>query len=90
MTGISQQSVASAVVASAAAITAPSPVFHVSGTAEIDTINPPPLFNGPWIEIIPDGIFTTGTTGNIALASTAVVNKTLRLTYDGTKWYPSY
>jgi hypothetical protein len=42
--------------------------------------------------LIPTGIFTTTTAGNIALASTAVVNKALYMIYDPTtaKWYPSY
>jgi hypothetical protein len=42
------------------------------------------------IDIVPDAAFTTDATGNISLASTGVINKTLRFTYDGTKWNPSY
>ena len=40
----------------------------------------------------PFGLLSTNTSGNIALATTAVVNKALILTWDsGTaKWYPSY
>ena len=78
------------VVTSAATITPTGPVFHVSGTTTINTINLPATgFTGS-ITIIPDGAFATGTSGNIAIASTAVVSKALRMTYDGTKWYPDY
>jgi hypothetical protein len=42
--------------------------------------------------LIPTGVFTWTTAGNIALAGTAVVSKALTMTYDATttKWYPSY
>lgn len=77
-------------VASATTITPTGQIFHVTGTTAIATINLPFTgFTGS-ITIIPDGIFTTTTAGNIALASTAAVNKALIMTYDGTKWYPSY
>lgn len=89
MSGISD-SFKGAAVASAATITPTGRVFHVTGTTQINTINEPAGFDQPSITIIPDGAFTTGTSGNIALASTAVVNKALTMTYDGTKWYPSY
>jgi len=65
-------------------------MFHVTGTTSIATINLPYTgFTGA-ITIIPDGIFATTTAGNIAIVSTAVVSKALIMTYDGTKWYPSY
>lgn len=79
-------------VASATTITPSGELFHVTGTTAIATINVPFVgFNGS-ITIIPDGIFTWTTAGNIALAGTAVVNKALTMTYDATtsKWYPSY
>lgn len=79
-------------VASATTITPTGGIFHVTGTTAIATINIPYTgFNGQII-IIPDAIFSTTTAGNIALASTAVVNKALIMTYDATavKWYPSY
>lgn len=43
------------------------------------------------ITIIPDDVFTTTTTGNIASTTTAIGNKALTMTYDVTtsKWYPS-
>lgn len=83
-----------AAIASAGTIAPTSPIHHVTGTAAIATITPPPAFlsGGGTLALIPDGIFTTTTAGNIAIASTAVVSKTLYLTYDpGTsKWYPGY
>lgn len=79
-------------VASATTITPSGALFHVTGTTAIATINIPFTgYNGS-IKIIPDGIFTWTTAGNIALAGTAVVSKALIMTYDATtsKWYPSY
>ena len=83
-----------AAVAASTTITPTGALFHItaSGTEVISTINIPFIgFNGS-IKIIPDGIFTTTTAGNIALASTAVVSKVLIMTYDTatSKWYPSY
>lgn len=79
-------------VASATTITPTGPIFHVTGTTAIATINLPFTGFTGTITLIPDGIFTTTTAGNIALASTAVVSRALTMTYDtGTsKWYPSY
>lgn len=92
-------------VASVAGATLPSgPIFHVTGTNAItawgssttvglaggggsktDTI-------GANFCVIPDAIFTTTATNNIALASTAVVNRVLCFTFDQTnkKYAPSY
>lgn len=80
-------------IASATTIAPLVPVVFVSGTTAVVTITPPPsLVGGGQLTIIPTGIFTTTTAGNIALASTAVVNKALIMTWDATtaKWYPSY
>jgi hypothetical protein len=81
-------------VASAATITPTTPILFVSGTTQINTITAPaPISaNGGQITLIPTGLWTTGTTGNIAIASTAVVSRALIMTYDATttKWYPSY
>lgn len=82
-------------IASATTIAPTQMIHHVTGTTAIATITPPALFAagiGGQITLIPDGIFSTTTAGNIALASTAVVSKALIMTYDsGTgKWYPSY
>jgi hypothetical protein len=81
-------------VASATSIIISAPVTFVSGTTAIETIAAPDLTatGGAQITLIPTGIFTTTTAGNIALATTAVVSRALTLTYDSAtaKWYPSY
>ena len=80
-------------IASATTIAPLNPIVFVSGTTAIATITPPPsMVGGGQITLIPTGIFTTTTAGNIALASTAVVSKALIMTWDATtaKWYPSY
>ena len=81
-------------LASAATIAPVTPIAFVSGVTTINTITAPaPIStNGGVIRLIPTGIFLTGVSGNIALASTSVVNKALIMTYDPitTKWYPSY
>jgi hypothetical protein len=84
------------VIASATTIAPTAQIFHVSGTTAIATITAPTACTqtgmGCEITIIPDGLFTTTTGGNIALASTAVVSRALIMTYDPAtvKWYPSY
>jgi hypothetical protein len=81
-------------IASAGTIAPTTRIVFISGTAAIATITAPaPIASGGGqITLIPTGIFTTTTAGNIALATTAVVNKALTMTYDATttKWYPSY
>jgi hypothetical protein len=65
-------------------------IFHISGTAAIAIITVfPSSFRGE-VTVIPDGAFTLVTGGNIAKASTAVVNQPMTLYYDGNLWYPSY
>jgi hypothetical protein len=86
------------VLASAGTVTPTTQVMHVSGTAAINTITPPSQSNcatagsACQITFIPDGLWTTTTSGNIALASTAIVNQPLIFTYDPVAklWYPSY
>lgn len=80
-------------LASATAITPTVKTCFVSGTTSINTIAVPADFvNGGQITVIPTGLWSTTTSGNIALATTAVVSKALILTYDSVsaKWYPSY
>jgi len=81
-------------IASAGTIAPTKDITFISGTAAIATITAPSPISagGGQITLIPLGAFTTTTGGNIALASTAVVNRALIMTYDsGTaKWYPSY
>jgi len=81
-------------VASGTTIAPSTYIVFVSGITTVQTITPPaPIATqGGAITIIPTGVFVTGLTGNIALASTTIVNKALIMTYDvtTTKWYPSY
>lgn len=81
-------------IASATTIAPTTYITFISGTTAVVNITVPQalLATGGQITLIPTGIFTTTTAGNIALASTAVVSKALIMTYDATttKWYPSY
>lgn len=81
-------------IASATTIAPTTLVTFISGTTGLATITPPTnlLTSGGFLILIPTGIFTTVTTGNIALATTTVVNKALIMVYDAltAKWYPSY
>lgn len=81
-------------LASALTIAPTAPITFVSGVIAITTITAPSPISagGGMIILIPTGLWTTATTGNIALVTTAVVSKALILTYDTTtaKWYPSY
>lgn len=83
-------------IASASTIAPTSMFVHITGTTTINTITPPPgcLIGGFGcvITLIPDGLGSTTTAGNIALATVFVVNKALTMTFDPatTKWYPSY
>jgi hypothetical protein len=94
VSGVAATNAPAATIASATTIAPTQQIVFVSGTTAIATITPPaPIASGGGrITLIPTGAFTTTTAGNIALASTAVVNKTLTMTYDTTttKWYPSY
>jgi lysophospholipase L1-like esterase len=84
-----------AAIASAATIAPTSAMTHISGTTAIATITVPSItvsgtaFTGCLV-LIPDGAWTTSTTGNIASASTAVVGRQMEICYDGSKWYPNY
>lgn len=78
-------------VASASTIAATGTAFHVTGTTAINTITVPYGWApGKSLTIIPDALGSTGTSGNIALGTTFVVNKALILTWSGSKWIPSY
>lgn len=84
-------------ITAAATITPVASIFHVTGATPIATITVPAALattgNGGCIRLIPDTAFTTTSTGgNIALSSTAVVNKVLEECWDNTaaKWFPSY
>jgi hypothetical protein len=83
-------------IASATTIAPTNQFFHVTGTTAIATITAPAACTVSGfmcqLTIIPDGLWTTTTSGNIAIASTAVVGKAEIMTYDpaASKWYPSY
>jgi hypothetical protein len=84
--------VTAAVASAAGQITPSGPLFHITGTAAITGFVLPVGFAGGSFCAIPDAIFTWTAANNIALAGTAVVNKTLCFTYEWTlaKWTPSY
>lgn len=65
------------------------PIFSVSGTGSLQTLAPPWTGFYGSVTLIPTGAFTTVTGGNIKIASTAVVDKALVMTWDGTDWYPN-
>lgn len=80
-------------IASTTTIAPKAEVVRVTGTEAIATITAPLGGQFPLrIVLIPAAAFTTVTTGNIALASTAVASKALHMTYvpSLSKWYPSY
>jgi hypothetical protein len=87
-------SAAAPTIASATTIAPTTPIAFVSGTTAVVTITAPSPISagGGSIILIPTGAFTWTTAGNIAVAGTAVVSRTLTMTYDvtTTKWYPSY
>jgi hypothetical protein len=77
-------------VASASTITPTGPIFHVTGTTSINTINIP--FGGftGTITIISDNAIAFGNNpGNLGRSFTTASGRTVTLTYDGSKWYPS-
>lgn len=81
------------VIAAATTITPVAAQFHVNGTTAIVNITAPAAcISGCEIVVIPDAVWTTTTAGNIALATTAVVNRAIKFVYDAVavKWYPSY
>jgi hypothetical protein len=87
-------SAAAPTIASATTIAPTAQITFISGTTAVVTITAaaPISAGGGTITLIPTGVFTWTTAGNIALAGTAVVSKALTMTYDvtTTKWYPSY
>lgn len=92
--GLIATTAAAPTLASATTIAPTTPIVFVSGTTAIVTITAPsPIsLGGGQITLVPTGVFTWTTGGNIALAGTAVVSKAITFTFDvtTTKWYPSY
>ena len=84
-----------AVASVAGQITPSGSLFHITGALGITGFLIPTGFDpteGSTICVIPDGAFTTTTANNIAVASTAVVNKVLCWAFDPNtaKFYPYY
>jgi hypothetical protein len=83
-------------VGSAASIMPTGQIFQVSGTAAISTIVVPAGAKvGDKITLLPTGLFTFvsgggGPTNNIRANGSAVVNRALDMTWDGSTWWPSY
>ena len=83
-------------IASASTIAPTTGTVHVTGTTAISTITAASFCTQTaitWqLTLIPDGAWTTTTSGNISIASTAVLHRALIMTYDpgASKWYPSY
>ena len=94
LSSFSAVSAAAPTIASATTIAPTTPIVFISGTTAVVTITAaaPISTGGGTITLIPTGVFTWTTAGNIALAGTAVVSRALTMTYDATttKWYPSY
>jgi len=82
-----------AVASAAGQITPSGPLFHITGVAAITGFLIPVGYNGGPVCSIPDGIWTTTTANNIALASTSVVSKALCWQFDKNAakgFFPSY
>jgi hypothetical protein len=78
-------------IATGATIVPTGSIFHITDAATpIDNIAVPYTGFVGSITLIPEATFSITTSGNVNLGSTAVINKALIMTYDGTKWYPSY
>lgn len=77
-------------IASASSIILSAPITFVSGTNTISTINA--QSTSGILGIIPIGSFLTNTSGNIAVATTCIINRVLFFYYDNVtqKFYPSY
>lgn len=87
------QGVGTALTIAANTIAPTNSIHHVTNALLLKTITVPSGFTSGSIDIIPDAAFTYDATGNIVVPAgggTAVINRTIRFTYDGSKWTPSY
>jgi hypothetical protein len=84
--------VGAAIASVAGVITPTARRQHVTGALAITGITATSFADGEQWTVIPDGAFTWTNATNIAVAGTAVVNRTLVFTWDAaaTKWTPSY
>jgi len=72
-------------------VIAPTSGVHHVGAGLVKTITVPASCSPTCtIAIVPDAAFTTDTTGNVGLASTATTGRLMIFAWDGTKWWPSY
>ena len=96
ITGVLSYTASVPTIASATTISITTPIAFISGSVTIQTINAPSSMSAisGQITLIPSAGagWSTNTSGNIALGTTAVVNKALIMTWNSTtaKWYPSY
>lgn len=94
--GLHASPAAAKTLASANTIAPLDPITFVDGSTTVKTITAPSHISGTggFLCIIPatGSTWVTDTTGNIALATTAVPLKAIYFAYDATttKWYPSY
>ena len=85
-----QSKVSVSTVASATSIVVKTDVAKVTGSTQIETILSPLMGINMMIVLIPvDGSVVLGTSGNILVGITAVVNRAVWLVWDKTvgKWY---
>lgn len=85
-----QSKVSVSTVASATTITAKTDVIKVTGSTQVETILSPLMGSGMMLVLIPvDGSVVLGTSGNILVGITAVINRAVWLVWDKTvgKWY---
>ena len=91
--GLAATAAATALTVSSNTI-APTAALHSIGAGLIKTITVPAIMAGQGgsFSVIPTAAFTTDTTANIGLASTATIGRVMTFTYDSGagKWYPSY
>lgn len=89
--GVNNACVGATIVSeTSATITITHRIHKITGTGAIVTITPPwPTFAGD-IFLIPTGVCTFSSTGNVRLALTSVAKETLHLVYNPVEgyWYP--
>lgn len=71
----------------------PTSRVHTLGAGLVKTITVPAVMAGKagYIDLLPTAAYTTDTSSNVKLATTAVIGRTMRMVYDGsTSWWPSY
>ncbi len=85
-----QSKVSVSSVASATTITVKTDVVKVTGSTQVETILSPLMGSDMMVVLIPvDGSVVLGTSGNILVGITAVINRAVWLVWDRTvgKWY---